>query len=250
MNYNNTYNNLMSSRKLLNRKSNKDGMLERHHMLPKSLGGTNDKNNLVYLTPKEHFIAHLLLTKIHTGRDKAKMVYAFAKMCQCNPNQKRTINSRYFEMSKKLMSTYCSGENGSFYGKTHSEEAKRKFSEQKMGENNHRFGKAPWNKGKKLPPISDYQKSIVSKTHKGKITSDETKIKMSIAATGKPKSGEHKKNLSLANIGKTTSVETRAKLSKIHKGKQQKPHTCPHCNKEGRGSAMLQWHFDNCRFKV
>jgi len=254
MNYNNIYTRLMSSRILLNRKSKNDGMLERHHILPKSLGGTNDKSNLVYLIPREHFIAHLLLTKIYTGKDKAKMVFAFAKMCQCNPNQKRIINSRYFEISKKLMSLYCSGENSSFYGKTHSDETKKRFSEQKMGEKNHRFGKDPWNKGK----TKETDTSVMSGANKligrlgpnaGKSFSEETKEKMSQSSKGKPKSAEHKKNLSLANIGKITSQETREKLSKIHKGKQQKPHTCPHCKKEGRGSSMLRWHFDNCRSK-
>lgn len=27
-------------------------------------------------------------------------------------------------------------------------------------------------------------------------------------------------------------------------------HICPHCKKEGRGSSMLRWHFDNCKYKV
>ena len=89
MNYSNIYNDLIASRRLLNRKSIKNGTLEKHHILPKSLGGTNDKNNLVYLTVREHFVAHLLLTKMYSGKDKAKMIFAFAKMCQCNPNQKR-----------------------------------------------------------------------------------------------------------------------------------------------------------------
>src|SRR5690606_23020829 len=124
MNYYNIYNSLMSSRKLLNRKSNNDGKLERHHIIPKCMGGTNDKNNLVYLTTKEHFIAHLLLTKIYNGRDKAKMIFAFSKMCQCNPNQKRITNSRYFTLAKKLMFEHCSGENSIWYGKTHSDETK------------------------------------------------------------------------------------------------------------------------------
>jgi len=249
MNYYIIYDNLMSSRKLLNRKSKNDGMLEKHHILPKSLGGTNDKNNLLYLTPKEHFIAHLLLTKMYTGKEKAKMVFAFSKMCQNNPNQKRKINSRYFELSKLLMSKYCSGENGSFFGRTHSDADKKKFSEQKKGEGNPMFGKDPWNKGKKLPPISNFQKAAISRTHKGKVTSAETKAKMSIASLGKPKSDAHKKRLSEVNIGKTTSDETRNKLSAAHKGKKQKPLTCPHCGKDGRGSAMIQWHFDNCRSK-
>src|SRR5690606_11040687 len=114
-------------------------------------GGTNDKNNLVYLTTKEHFIAHLLLTKIYNGRDKAKMIFAFSKMCQCNPNQKRITNSRYFTLAKKLMFEHCSGENSIWYGKTHSDETKNLISKQKSGEGNPMFGKEPWNKGKKLP---------------------------------------------------------------------------------------------------
>jgi hypothetical protein len=41
------------------------GYMERHHILPKCLGGNNDPTNLVFLTGREHFIAHLLLTFIH-----------------------------------------------------------------------------------------------------------------------------------------------------------------------------------------
>lgn len=36
---------------------------ERHHIIPKSLNGSNDKNNIVRLYPREHYIAHLLLFK-------------------------------------------------------------------------------------------------------------------------------------------------------------------------------------------
>ena len=36
---------------------------EKHHIIPRSLGGTDAKENLVPLTAREHFICHLLLTK-------------------------------------------------------------------------------------------------------------------------------------------------------------------------------------------
>ena len=49
---------------------------ERHHIIPKSLGGSNDPINLVYLTAREHFICHLLLTKMVTGKMKKSMDYA------------------------------------------------------------------------------------------------------------------------------------------------------------------------------
>jgi hypothetical protein len=49
-----------------------DGYTERHHILPRSLGGTNDKDNLVDLTAREHFICHWLLTKMHSGESRVK----------------------------------------------------------------------------------------------------------------------------------------------------------------------------------
>lgn len=41
------------------------GYKERHHVIPKCMGGLNIKENLVNLTAREHFLAHRLLTKIH-----------------------------------------------------------------------------------------------------------------------------------------------------------------------------------------
>lgn len=50
---------------------------ERHHIIPRSMGGNNNLNNLVYLTPSEHYKAHYLLWKF-TG--SVKMAYAFWRM--------------------------------------------------------------------------------------------------------------------------------------------------------------------------
>lgn len=40
---------------------------ERHHIEPKSLGGSDAPANLITLTPEDHFFAHLLLAKIYGG---------------------------------------------------------------------------------------------------------------------------------------------------------------------------------------
>jgi hypothetical protein len=50
------------------------GYKERHHALPKCMGGGNEPENLVELTPEEHFVAHQLLIRIHPGIKK--LVYA------------------------------------------------------------------------------------------------------------------------------------------------------------------------------
>lgn len=41
------------------------GYMEKHHILPKCMGGTGNSGNLVLLTAKEHFIAHKLLVRMH-----------------------------------------------------------------------------------------------------------------------------------------------------------------------------------------
>ena len=43
------------------------GYFERHHIIPRSLGGSDDDENLIDLTPEDHFFAHLLLARIHGG---------------------------------------------------------------------------------------------------------------------------------------------------------------------------------------
>ena len=55
------------------------GYFERHHIIPKSLGGTNDVDNLVNLTAREHFICHWLLTKmLPKSIDQKKLYHAFS----------------------------------------------------------------------------------------------------------------------------------------------------------------------------
>lgn len=57
------------------------GNFETHHIIPKSIGGSNKKDNLVNLTPKEHFICHKILIKITEGEHKKKMSFALWRMC-------------------------------------------------------------------------------------------------------------------------------------------------------------------------
>ena len=47
-----------------------EGYQESHHIVPRSFGGSNDKLNLVNLTAREHFIAHVLIYKFSTGNEK------------------------------------------------------------------------------------------------------------------------------------------------------------------------------------
>jgi hypothetical protein len=97
MNYIKQYNNIISNAKQQNR-SKKLGYFEKHHIIPKSLGGDNSKENLVLLTAKEHFTCHHLLTKIHPSA--ASLKFAFWAMC----NQLSGDVIRDYKVSSR---TYC-----------------------------------------------------------------------------------------------------------------------------------------------
>ena len=80
--------------------------VEKHHIIPKSCGGSDDKFNLVSLTLREHFIVHLLLTKILKGNNKAKMILAFNFMCDLKKKNSRLFDNLRSKglkiLSKKL----------------------------------------------------------------------------------------------------------------------------------------------------
>jgi len=93
---------------------------ENHHIVPKSLGGSDDKSNLVRLSAREHFLCHLLLTKIYNEGtpEWCKMIKAFAYMCYAESDeQKRYVNSRFYQKFKqnfsKVQSLLQSGDKNS-----------------------------------------------------------------------------------------------------------------------------------------
>jgi len=80
------------------------GYVEMHHIFPKSFNSdyAKDKDNLVFLSPKEHFICHLCLSKMFTGEFKNKMVYAFFILKSKNKHQSnRYYSSRFYSLIRK-----------------------------------------------------------------------------------------------------------------------------------------------------
>lgn len=119
---------------------------ERHHILPKCMGGTNDEENLIDLFAREHYIAHKLLALENPHNEKLN--YAFWCMSHLSDkNQERYVvtseeyeqariifsslrkNAKVSEETRRKMSKAHSGENNSFFGKKHSDEARKKIKE-------------------------------------------------------------------------------------------------------------------------
>ena len=126
------YSNLMITRKDVK----KQKYLEGHHIFPNFIFG--DINTLVYLTFREHYLAHMFLA-LHIqstigNRNKffMKATTPLARMKGLMKNQYKQVDcrpySRTFEIAKRLCVDGMSGENNPFYGKKHSKETIEKIT--------------------------------------------------------------------------------------------------------------------------
>lgn len=186
------------------------GYVEHHHVIPRCMGGADNPENIVLLTPEEHMVAHQLLAKIyksHTG-----IAFAALMMAKRISNKKYGWLRRVFAQKIKIMdrSNWKTKEK-----KT--EEHKRKISD---------GVRKSW----ATPEIR--QKKIASM--KGRVLSNQHKAALSEARKGTKLSEEHKKKIGFAVRGK------KFEQSKL---------TCVHCGKTGGVSNMKRYHFDFCKKK-
>lgn len=194
---------------------------ERHHIIPKCMGGSNKKENIVIFTTKEHFVAHHLLWKIYRTREMHFAFWCMVTKFSKNGIRNYNVNSATYALAKAEQSKRMSGENNP-NANGRSEESKRKSSIALKG-------KSCWCKGKNhssatIEKMRESAKNRLPDT-------EETKLKKSKSHQGVKKGPSPLK------------------------GKPAKPYNekyiaiCPHCNKQGIEWNMKRYHFDNCKFK-
>lgn len=104
MNYKKIYHDLIITRKTLDRTKSDQVYYEWHHIIPRCIGGTNSKNNLILLTAREHYLAHWLLHRIRPH--STKLSHAFWMMNFYNKKSKEkkySISARAYSESKEAM---------------------------------------------------------------------------------------------------------------------------------------------------
>ena len=121
-----------------------EGYSERHHIVPRKLGGSNDKQNLVRLSAREHFVCHRLLTKMVTGKDRLSMLFAAYALAWYRASNRDPVkvNSRTYEVLKKELSDARKTIPGANKGKTWT-------PEQRASMKNKTNGTAIFHKGRK-----------------------------------------------------------------------------------------------------
>jgi|688.fasta_scaffold626194_2 hypothetical protein len=182
----------------------KEVYTERHHIIPRCMGGSDDKSNLVDLTAKEHFVVHKLLAYIHGG----KLWYAFKCMMTLThkENHERTykFTSREYEEARVNSAITHSkrmvGENNPQYGVNRSDEHKLRLSLSAQGKF---IGKENPFYGKKHNDITRDKLSLIASQ---RVLSDETKEKIRITSTGRKHNDETKTKLSKLRDDKKKKV--------------------------------------------
>lgn len=200
MDYQNIYNNL------IHREITRAGYVEKHHILPRCLGGSGSKENIVSLYPEEHFLAHLLLCKIYPGNQK--LLYAAMNMTSGSMVSNGRRNNKAYGWLRRQYAESMSGDNNP---------ARRNPNLQKEA--------AKKRVGQKR---TDETKARMSAAQKGRTFTEETKAKMAEAAKNRPSiSDETRKKLSAKSkgrigpwAGKTVPPELVAKRADANRGRK------------------------------
>ena len=172
-----------------------DRRVENHHIIPKSLGGDNSKDNLVRLLPREHFICHILLTKFTSGADRRKMIFASNRMCY--GKNRYVPNGRIYESIRNEALTELHKNNT---GAIRSAETCQKISISRKNKGT----------GQQSPEHIEKRAAALRGGHRN----CDTKATMSKNRQGKPQSQAHIESRRKSLIGKIRSKESKERYTK------------------------------------
>lgn len=173
---------------------------EQHHIIPRCIGGSNNKDNLIFLTYEQHFVAHWILAKAYP-----EIPYLSLSISKMSKNS--TKIAKLYAYARGAISMF--GSHNPMYGRHHTEESKKI-----IGEYSKKRRHSEETKKKISQSVSGTKNGFYGKTH-----TKETREKLRQANLGRHLSEEAKEKISIANKGRKQSEETKRKISLSNKGK-------------------------------
>lgn len=169
------------------------GVFEKHHIIPRCLGGSDERSNIVRLTPEEHYLAHQILMRIHPRNEK--LALAALMMTTSRQGTSRSANKLYGWVRRKAVEARK--------GIPRSAAVRQKISEKMSGKNHPNWGKknSAETKAKRLASMKLRKKITYTK-------SAEAKKNHSLGAAASYASGRKK-----STAGLKYSAETRKRMS-------------------------------------
>lgn len=236
--------------------------IEKHHILPKSLGGSDLTENLVSLTLKEHWICHRLLVKFLSNEEHINKMYNALWIMACK--NYRTVNARIYEHIKLNIVVWnkglvglpghpCSDKNKELYKQLHT--GKKRSNEDILAmrigwDKRKQQGYTPHNKGIRGLIKIDHPITLISpegehKTYRtlkdGCVDNNLIYTKMSAI-----NSQEHGQNNGWTIKGANENYYSSDELLMFSRNVI----TCPHCNNKLTNIGLYtRWHGNNCKLK-
>jgi hypothetical protein len=197
MNYEKIYFQFIADRRI--KEHTVTGYTEKHHIIPRSLGGSDDASNLIRLSYEDHVRAHVLLAHAYGGDQWAAVLLIVSNTSRRKVPTKRMV--RLSAIARQRANENQTGCGNYFFGKTHSEETKSFLSDLQRARYSDKTNHPCF--GKKLS--EETRKKISDKTtgrvahNKGKPMSDEQKALLSTVRTGFKSSEEAKQRIAYAH---------------------------------------------------
>lgn len=174
------------------------GYCERHHVIPRCLGGSDEKENIVKLTPEEHYVVHQLLVKINPGV-RGLVTAAIRMSRQCTGRKAYGWLRRHYSewrkgrsLSRETVAKMLKAREGY----RHSEATRQKIREANLRNGN-------------KPPMTNEMRRLLGLRKKGQKC--------------KPFTAEHKAKIGARTRERSASPEYRARMSAIQKARTIDP---------------------------
>ena len=209
-----------------------DCYTETHHIIPRSLGGSNQKDNLVKLTAKEHFVCHHLLVYMTQGQSHYKMVFAFNRMTQCSKTQQRFIpTARHYDIVRKMFAKSMSATLTGVKKQPLTDEHKQKISESSRGHKKSKVTKQRMSESRQAMSAQISENNRNAGTMK-RLWQDKT-FKQKVSASV---SKAQKQLLKDPNVLATRTANINTEV------------TCKHCGKTMNVGNHNRWHGERCKY--
>lgn len=211
----------------------RNGYTEKHHIIPKSLGGSNSIENLVRLTGKEHYICHLLLVKMTIGDNRKKMLHAIWSFIRSSKNQNRQkiTGKRYERIRQEFSQMLSESRKGVLnVGRIVSNEQRKKLSEASKG---------------KLKSTITKERMKLAWTTRDRTVNKITREKLAKSVSNFWELSEHRQQQS--DNRKNFLIKNPKVLEQQVNNLNNNRYTCKYCGTTTNKGNYSRWHNTNCK---
>jgi hypothetical protein len=220
-----------------------DGYVERHHIMPQCMGGSDERENLVQLTPEEHYVAHQLLLKIYP--DVVGLASA-TQLMTVHHTDSRTTNKLFgwirkkcaIDASIKMTKWHEDNEHPrGFLGKNHTSDIKNQIAKTTKESKIESVGIRVYAYNLDGTFYKEFRTLTECAEHLGSSPINVSTTAQGIHGHCKGKQLRFEYYDSIESYINPNAIKSKEKV------------TCVHCGKEGNGPVMKRFHFNNCKHK-